>query len=195
MKKWITFSLATMLALTACGQTTNNQVETTVTSVETTKETTTTETTTAETTTKKIETTTEKIETTTEESKTTIEAENIDRNYNNSITISGIKFSDLESYVSATDDYTYYYLTFFIENSSDSTQSIFMDNLYVRLSNGEYRNFKAMYDYDWVLKNLHHDLNLYDIRPGQKKHGALCLHNNPADGAELYYKDQLVYKF
>lgn len=64
MKKWITFSLATMLALTACGQTTNNQVETTVTSVETTKETTTEEITSKETTT--AEASTVEIVTTTE---------------------------------------------------------------------------------------------------------------------------------
>lgn len=196
----IAVTVAAISVLSACASTEDNADAADTTTVQTTQATTEeTETTTEETTSRvtttratTTETTTGYRETTTEEADDSVYSSG--KSYG-SVTIGDITFSDISSISNTSEGSTHNYLTFKFKNSSDSTTSMFMDDFYVVLPDGEYYNFSDMYDYEWVLKHLHHDLSVRDLRPEQEKHGALHISSNPISGSSLYYKDQLIRKF
>lgn len=197
----IAVAIAAISVLSACASTEDNTDAADTTTVQATQETTEeTETTTEETTNRITTTRATTTETTTRYHETTTE-EADDFVYNSgksygSVTIGDITFSDISSISNTRDDGSpFNYLTFKFKNTSNSTTSMYMDDFYMILPDGEYYNFSNMYDYEWALKGLGHELSIRDLRPGQEKHGALSISSNPISGSSLYYKDQLIHKF
>lgn len=214
MKKLICFTFISLLSLTACGSYNSNDTENKVVT-QSIKETT-------EQTTNFAFVTEDTIVETTQKNVTYDEDNYAQNDYNDSLyddyddslyendnqyeSVNGVSLSDFE--LIWGDDwelrgYTFKncYYGFSIYNTSDSTEYVSPSNFYLKYSDGEYKDFHAIYQYDQLVNNhLLHDID-DKLRPGEQVHcvlqDSICTSppGSAPSSASLYYKDKLICSF